>query len=112
MKVLSYLLTGVVLFSLMGCKPAQQENEPARATSVPSQPQHFKKTSGEPENFNRDLHVLRTLWAELSATDPSSEKYALLIKALREKVAVMEPFGDLSKTDLALVKEIQIFLNP
>lgn len=113
MKIVFIVLSFVLV---AGCNPAQQENESARAESVSSQPEHFKKNSGEPENFNRDVHVLRTLWTEVSALDPSkeeqAERYNLLLEALREKIKGIEPIlPDLSESDQSLIREIKSFLK-
>jgi hypothetical protein len=115
MKAHSYLIIGLVLFSfsLAGCKPRQPEGSESRSASPP---RHFRKTSGEPENFNRDIHVIRTLWTELSALDPSNEdekeKYNLLLDALRKKIDALDPtLSDLPEFDQALIKEIRSHLD-
>ena len=109
----SYLIIGLALLalSLVGCKPSK--NEPALVESASSQPQHFKKNSGEPENFNRNIHVIRTLWNELSTLDPANEdqaeKYNLLLEALQkrmDKLNCSEAEFDQADRDLfAQVKE-------
>ena len=116
MKSAFYIALVFSFILLSGCKPNREEGKEGRTDSQSSQPQHFKKTSGEPENFNRDIHVIRTLWVELGKLDGTSagqdDRKILLIQALEERVSVVDSSTkDLDKKDQELLRQIRIYLN-
>ncbi len=94
-----------ICFSLGGCKPAHEEGKEARVDSVAVQPQHFKKNSGVPENFNRDIHVIGEFLAALDNPSIAKERKELLLNALETKVT------EADKLEVNLTREEKIVLE-
>ncbi len=101
-KLLRISLAVSICFSLSGCKPAQEEGKEERADSVAVQPQHFKKNSGVPENFNRDIHVIGELLDALDNPSIAKERKELLLGALEMKATEL----DILKIDLTQEEQL------
>ncbi len=78
-----------------GCKPRQQGNPGSESAEKPqtrSDFRFFRKApeSDTPPNFNRDFHVIRTLWNDLAKYPQQDARRGLLLENLRIKTAEFE----------------------
>lgn len=111
------LATGLLFLSLLalaGCGPARPKSTPVKETSSQAKREAPNDTASSlPPSFNREVHVMRTIWRELAAlegrADPQSTERRKLIQSELERrlKQVGDAPGDLTREDRAFIRKVQ-----
>ena len=111
------LATGLLFLSLLalaGCGPARPKSTPVKETSSQAKREAPNDTASSlPPSFNREVHVMRTIWRAFTAlegrADPqSTERRKLIQSELEKRLKQIEDLpSDLTQEDRAFIHKIQ-----
>ena len=113
-----YVALAFAAFLSAGCKPNQDLMEDVPIESRSSLPQASKKTELVQEDFNQDVHVIKTIWRELeklkSNLSETTERKMQLVASLEKKMSdIALKNVTLSDVDKLLLDQVREYLqNP